>query len=152
MRPSTHEIEDLARDYLLSNTPAYLFKRFRSHESVQRMARNLPSPQLVRMYEDNRQQNEKALMDVVLAYAALIALSLADDPSAHTALRQLNAEGLDFAADLIEIGDSARKTTSLLTLQMHNRAPESVSLGGQTSATNEIEIGSRRDAFRGRND
>jgi hypothetical protein len=74
--PTDLPSEPVGLAFLAANTPAYLFKRLRSLDIVQRLAETTAPDQLIAMYLANAADPDRSQTGVARAYAALAALSL----------------------------------------------------------------------------
>lgn len=96
------EVQSLAQVFLVANTPAYLVKHFRRSDSVQRLANEASTEELVQLYE--RAAGNRTLDELtVLGYAALVALTLQNTNKARRALQQLSGgPHLDWGPRIIQ--------------------------------------------------
>jgi hypothetical protein len=104
-------VDSLTRAYAFANTPAYLYRHFRGDDSVQAIARDVHPDALVEVYNRVNLRHLKDIGDVVLAYAAMVALSMSGHEAAKVAFASLTEEGLDWAKALKELASMSSEAT-----------------------------------------
>lgn len=110
--PQQIDVDELVGTYMVSNTPAYLYKHYRRSESVAWMAGNLSVEQLVALLREAREKLIKSPADMALAYAAVVALSLKDYELVREIIEGLDTTGLEWGKDIkINVISHAKPTT-----------------------------------------
>jgi hypothetical protein len=77
---SKRELIDLARAYMISNTPHSLMRSLRETEAVTRMRRDATPKELNDYYDFLTARADRTELSLPLAYATLIAILLHDKP------------------------------------------------------------------------
>lgn len=115
--PSTFDVTALHRQYFIANTPAFLFRRFRADLSVQRLAQECSTAELLDAFERLAaiSEAERSSEDVARIYAILVALAITD----LDMLRVCPAV-VDWHDDLIAIAEGAQRPVTFLSI---NSAP-----------------------------
>ncbi len=115
--PEQIDVQSLVETYVVSNTPKYLYKELRATLSVQWLARNLPVQRISEIFKEIQRKKEKSVEDLSVAYAALVSLSLKDEPEARSAIQELPPEGFQWAREIKEIATSSViPTVSMITI------------------------------------
>lgn len=114
LHPSIN-LESLVEDYVVSNTPEYLYKKLRSNLSVQWMAKNLQAQTIVEIYKEIQQKKVKSAEDIALAYGALVSLSFKDYSETQPVLESLPLEGFEWGAKIKELIISLVTPTLIIT-------------------------------------
>lgn len=131
--PREINVEEIDLIYIVSNTPAYLFKRMRGSESVLWMASNLSTEKLVQLYTYLRSEEGNNNYPVSLSYATLIALSTKELSLATDTLKRLPLIGLDWGKQILSIANSQAVPTLTTDLKFTPPRQRSLIFGGSTS-------------------
>ena len=110
-------IDQLAQTYLVANTPSYLYRHYRSDQSVQDFARHNNTEDLVSIAEQISRFKNRTLEDLILAYAAIVALTFKDFREVKDALGRASFTGLDWATDIIKLWDNTRIPTQTINVK-----------------------------------
>jgi hypothetical protein len=109
-------LDRLVGIYIDANTPAYLYKHFRSDPTVWELSKKMDAPTLMTIYSKIAAKNDRTPREVALGYAALFAITLGGDyETAHRTLNQLRSYDLDWAPQIVAMF-SARPSSSSQTL------------------------------------
>lgn len=93
--------DTLKRAYIYANTAHYLYKNFRSDESVKRLADKTNIEDLFRMYEEAVPEALNSVTDAVTVYALVIAISYKEyDSKVRRFFKQLDQCPLEWMMDL----------------------------------------------------
>jgi hypothetical protein len=107
----------LAQIYLVANTPSYLFRHYRADSSIWEVARRYSVAELVLSVAEIAHLDERTLNQVVLAYAALVALSFKNPKEVHAATAHVSFAGLNWAEHLLALASSQQTSTQEFEIQ-----------------------------------
>ena len=118
-------LDVLVPDYLVSNTPYYLFKKLRSNPVLSQLARDNSPEQLEAAFQGatGKNKKERTALDIVQAYACIIALSLKDYAEGKSVLDRLPVTRLDWGLDIRNISLKKAVPESLLTVAIGYKVP-----------------------------
>lgn len=108
-------IRRLTEIYLVANTPPYLYRQFRSDQSVQNLADQTSEEELVKLIKQVDSSEERKISDVAVAYAATVALTFKDSKSVDLALDGVQFENLQWVRSILRFW----KETTIPTLISH---------------------------------
>ncbi len=94
--PEDIDSSELVMTYVAANTPAYLFKRLRSSDSVNRLAKAFAPEELGELCTTLLSSPVRRQVDVARAYALIVALGAKDDHYRKGVLRALDLAVLDW--------------------------------------------------------
>lgn len=94
----------LARIYLVANTPSYLYRHFRADSSVLEIAKRNTIDDLVSFAASIANAPKRTLRDVVSAYAALVALTFKNQHEVSEKTADVSFENLDWARRIVDLG------------------------------------------------
>ncbi len=100
---SDGQVRDFASVYLVSNTPAYLYRHLRALPAVQQLACENDLSDLVSGFADIAARADRSAEDAALAYACLVAMSCLDRAPATQALLSLDASALPWGGQVRDI-------------------------------------------------
>jgi hypothetical protein len=106
---------ELARIYLVSNTPSYLFRHYRADQSVQELSSRHSAVDLLSFATQVAQLHNRTLRQVIQAYAALVAFTLKnpqvriDDPE--------SLKNLNWSHAILSLGGGEQITTNQFQLR-----------------------------------
>lgn len=127
--PEQIDSAPLAATYLVANTPAYLYKAFRGDDSVRRLAQLFTAEELAKLFRKAVAQTERSPIDVVQAYAALVAMTLHDYEEWRSVLMGLDVTVLDWGERIRQIALSRAVSSLVTSYDMPTQVPAGVSAG-----------------------
>ena len=133
--PPQIDMEGIREVYLLANTPAYLCKHLRTHESVHRMANTVPIAELEAFYGEPHGKSDRTIDEVSLAYAALVALGLKDYSEARPVLERLPTRGLNWANRVRKLLMSSAVPSQIVSTSMSPEFPPAFTIKSAHSST-----------------
>ncbi len=96
--------EEFLSDILLvSNTPSYLFRRFRADPSVQWLGNHLSEIQLAAATSTFGNKPQKSFVDRVYAYAYLVAMSFKHAPAIRAAIHKHPLPVIEWGEELLQL-------------------------------------------------
>lgn len=104
-------LRQLVRVYMVANTPAYLYRKLLSEESVAELAAANSVEQLIDFILRVDESQERSVEDVAGAYGAVVALTLKDSQRVIEALEDVRLENLEWVEAVLRIWDSERIPT-----------------------------------------
>lgn len=105
---------ELARIYLVANTPSYLYRHYRSDQSVQEVSNQNSAMDLLLFARQIAQLPNRTLRQVIQAYAGLVALTLKD---VEVRIDDRNSlQGLDWGEAILSLGSNNQVSTSQIQL------------------------------------
>jgi hypothetical protein len=128
----------LARIYLVANTPAYLYRNYRADPSVWEIARRHTVDDLVSFAVEHA--NERKLKDVVFAYAALVALSFKDQREVLDRTANVSFENLDWGRKLLELGRHEQTGNVKIEITVPPRIEQQPSTTSSSANTGTLSI------------
>jgi hypothetical protein len=72
------DTDTIVGHYALANTPGFLYRKLKEEPSVRRLANELTTAELFAIVSECDGKEERSVLDVAVAYAALAAMSLQD--------------------------------------------------------------------------
>lgn len=102
---------------MIANTPTYLFRRFRADQSVKMLADAHSAVDLL-VEVKLREQAEQTLLDQVVSYACLVALSFKPPLEVEKALALCTPMNLDWAEEIVELFETLGPRSSLTVLEV----------------------------------
>jgi hypothetical protein len=116
-----HINEEFLTDIVIvSNTPAYLFRRFRRDPSVQGLGQQLSEFQLAEAASYFGTRAEKSFLDRVYVYAHLIALSFKHVQAIKEAIRQHLLPPIEWGTELLRLvmSEAFSETRTFVSFRM----------------------------------
>ena len=101
--PAEAELERPVLDFLLSNTPFYLYTKLRVSPVTQKLANLNSTQELQELFALQTSKDVRSSADVTLAYVVLVALSLKHYGEAEPALRRIPVHLLDWGVAIRDI-------------------------------------------------
>ncbi|MCI0488619.1 MAG: hypothetical protein L0229_18685 [Blastocatellia bacterium] len=105
------DLETLKSHYIVSNTPAYLYKYFRRDNSVQKLAEAASYSELEKIFNSKLKKKEKDLDDLVIIYALVVALSYHDYSKVRSFFEKLSDVDIEWLSNIKEIYLSSAEVT-----------------------------------------
>lgn len=130
------DMSGLARAYLFANTPKYLYDNFRANESVARLSHMVSISELIAELRERIGKRERALEDVVVSYAILVALSFADYAEVFSFYQSMSLAGLNWGWDMVRYHESEPRLTRVeLPVNSNQAIPNAVLQGATLQST-----------------
>jgi hypothetical protein len=107
----------LAQIYLVANTPSYLFRHYKADSSIWELARRYSVDELVSAIAEIANLNERTLNHIVLAYAALVALSFKNPREVEAAASRVSFDRLNWAQHILALAKSQQTSTQEFEIQ-----------------------------------
>ena len=130
----TLDYQGLATKYMLASTPNYLYKRFRADVSVQELAAQLTSAQLIRLFETTIAKRRLNLAGILTAYGAVIALTMKDDPTVKRFFTRLQKDHIPWLTHIRDYYLSAVLPVNVTTADLRNELQQRVEVNARDSA------------------
>ena len=96
-------IQPLIDIYLYSNTPAYLYRKFKSHPIIFSLSRREDVNEMLSVIKTILIKDELILNDIVLCYALLVAILIHENPPINDSVNKINFEKLEWGKIIISI-------------------------------------------------
>jgi hypothetical protein len=128
--------ETVLRDYMLANTPAYLYRHLRLQPSVEAIARSATPQELTKAISSLDTKHDRTAVDVAIAYAMLVALSFQNQSDVDQAIRDWHPRTLSWASHMLSIMKQKVTPMNITSLTGHNaRIITAKETSGDTSVT-----------------
>jgi hypothetical protein len=127
----------LARIYLVANTPSYLLRKFRADPSVFELSKRNTVDDLVSFAANIPNSDKRTLKDVVFAYAAIVALTFKNRQEVAEKGAHVSFEHLDWARRILDLGGNDQTGNAKFDV---NIAPRIEQQSPQRSAINSVTI------------
>lgn len=98
--PTAAALEPVIKDFLVSNTPYYFFKKLRSSSVPSTLSGSSAPAELGTLFEALTSKKDKSASEAALAYACIFALAQMDHPEARSTLQAIPVHRLDWGIDL----------------------------------------------------
>jgi hypothetical protein len=141
--------EELLSDtVILSNTPSFLFRRFRRDATVQMLAERFSEFELAEFARQYGTRANRSFLDKVYAYANIVALSFKPASAIRDALRKQPAPAIPWANELIAQAIVEAPSETLKTVRYIQNPVILAGLGAPVSTTQTVVIEGLRPALR----
>jgi len=100
---SDEAIEQIAKKYVVSNTPSYLYKHFRQRDEIKELADNYSSEELINLILQIDNKNNLSLKDVVIGYAATVALTFHNLDEVKAATEEIEINKLEWVGRILHL-------------------------------------------------
>ncbi len=127
---SLHSLEYLAAIYLVSNTPDYLYDRYRAEQAVMSLGLEKSAVELVAVATEVARDQKRTPTDLAAGYAAIVALTFRDFGEVRAALSEARLDELEWAASILDIW---RQTFTSAVSVTEKVKPKIQLLSGQTA-------------------
>lgn len=97
-------LERLSEIYAISNTPNFLFRKFREIDAVELLSREFSASELLAAANEIAHKSEKNVQDMVNLYACLVALTFKSKDEFRLAIAEGGIPNVRWAPNLIEEG------------------------------------------------
>lgn len=114
----SHPFPEAARVFVVANTPTYLFKHFRSIQSIQALATEMSTKAVLKRCTQLSALKKPVMDDELNFYIHLVALCFAPKLEYRDALDDLAQAPFRWAKQLVSLVDSHAKATDLLVLNI----------------------------------
>lgn len=114
----------LARIYLVANTPLYLYRHYRDDPSVHELVRKNTISDLVGIIKDIAGTNDRTLKEITLAYASLVALTFKNPKEVKAATSQVHMGGITWARAILAFGASQQASSQQFTVKLEPKDPQ----------------------------
>lgn len=107
--------DQLARIYLVSNTPSYLYRHFKADSTVQDLARlNSPLDLASTLGEIAAiDPNERTLRQIVSAYASIVALTFKQPREVFDAVADIRLSSIVWGDKILNLWNASETTTQV---------------------------------------
>lgn len=105
-------------NYVVANTPKYLYNHFRSNEVLFHLAKEYSITSLANNYRELVNKQDRSLEDVVAAYVILVSLTFLPYSDGVKAFKKFALSKLDWGKDVFEIYKSNSRTQNITTLNV----------------------------------
>lgn len=109
-----HPLPEAARVFVVANTPAYLFKHFRSIQQIQTLAAEMSTKAVVERCRKLASLKKRTMDDELNFYVHLVALCFAPKSEYRDALVDLAESPFRWAKPLASLIDSHAKASDLI--------------------------------------
>ena len=116
------DTEELVQIFILSNTPYYLFKKFFTHPSINKISEQNSTSELIDLFEEEKVKEKKTYEEVVIFYAIIIALTKKPFDEVKKFFLQLGDASFRWAKQISEIYFTKRKSETIVTLDLGYRS------------------------------
>jgi hypothetical protein len=129
------DVASLKDSFVFANTPSFLYKKFRSEASVQNLAENCSSNELVASFDELAKQKRRDLDGVVELYAIISALSLQDSPEAKRFFETLDKTGIPWGDELRLLYKAGLRQQKIYVQPQKFRSPSLTDTSSETPTT-----------------
>ncbi len=116
------ETEELVEIFILSSTPYYLFKNFFAHPYIKKISEQNSTPELIDLFEKEKDKEKKTYEEIVLFYSIIIALTIKPYDEVKNFFLQLGDASFRWAKQISEIYFTKRKSESIVTSDLRYRS------------------------------
>src|SRR3989344_7434722 len=109
-------LDHLAAIYLVANTPAYLYDRYRAEQCIQSLARDKSTRELVAIATQIAADTNRTPTELAVGYAALVALTFKDFREATSVLDGVRLEQLEWSDRILELWKVSLVSTGIITV------------------------------------
>lgn len=132
-------IDELAQIFILANTPNYLYKLFSSDLSINKLAKDYSSEDLINIFREISRKEITTFEDVVLFYSVILALTKKPYEDVREFFKELNGLSLRWAKQISEIYFSKIIPESLISYEYKYQPPSFFNKYLNSSNTNYVD-------------
>jgi hypothetical protein len=110
-------IDWLSQIYAVSNTPSYLYRRYRADKTVENLAKTYTPEELLNCIFQIDNKNNLTLEDVVTAYAATVGLTFHDIKFSINMIKHVQFQKLEWVQNIINVWEETRIPAQLINLR-----------------------------------
>lgn len=119
-------LDELKEVFLFANVPSYLLRRFRSFMSAGGFGESFAVQDLINTINEVEQRETPTLDDIVVGYAALVALTFKSVDEYDPFIKNVAFKKLDWAEKMLRIYDGKRVQSQTLKSDLSASAPISL--------------------------
>lgn len=130
----------LVRNYLVANTPGYLYRNYRSDASVLEMASRNTIEDLISLAVKTENATQRTLREVVFAYAAIVALTFKNHSEVLKKTKDVSFVNLEWANKLLELGNRDQMANLDIVIKVPPKLEPKPTQPGSSTGTLAIEV------------
>lgn len=119
----TPEFEELIGIYLIANTPAYLFRRYRASQFIQRLGKSSKPLELAEEIVKFLALDKPSLLDVVSCFAAATALASKTPSEVRSVIDALPKQRPSWLDEVLHQSSIARPSTTYTSIDLPRPQP-----------------------------
>jgi hypothetical protein len=112
------DIKGLETFYLFANTPSYLYRNFRSNETVSSLIVHNQLSDLLATYMACTEAENRPIENVVIAYAILVSFTFLEPKDAKAAFDQVDLSTLDWGYEIENLFTASIKSTTSVQIKL----------------------------------
>jgi len=131
----------LARTYLVANTPSYLLRHYRAEPSVYDLATRNTVDDLVSFASEVANDDKRKLKEVVFAYATIVALTFKNQSEVNEKLTNISFQKLDWAEKILSFAEHNQAANIKIEVRIPPRIDQQLKQSSsESSITVPIEV------------